>query len=96
MVITTGESEPYSRLSNETSYLIVTLGAALYKPMKSWSLVAGIVGAADALTRGLAVDMAPIRVNSVCPGVVDTEVIHTTTHAIVIIAVLTSFGFLDI
>ena len=28
----------------------------------------------DALTRGLAIDLAPVRVNSVCPGMVLTEV----------------------
>ena len=36
--------------------------------------IATCTGAIDAFTRGLAVDLAPIRVNSVFPGLVDTEV----------------------
>lgn len=39
-----------------------------------WSLIVGTIGAVDALTRGLAVDLAPLRVNVVCPGAVETEV----------------------
>lgn len=34
----------------------------------------GVLGSVDAITRGLAVDLAPIRVNVVCPGLVKTEV----------------------
>ena len=44
------------------------------RPRKGWSLMASVLGATDALVRGLAVDLAPIRVNVVCPGTVDTEV----------------------
>jgi NAD(P)-dependent dehydrogenase (short-subunit alcohol dehydrogenase family) len=29
--------------------------------------------AMEGLTRGLAVDLAPVRVNCVCPGVIETE-----------------------
>lgn len=35
---------------------------------------AGIAGSIDALTRGLAKDLAPIRVNAVSAGLVSTEV----------------------
>ena len=31
-------------------------------------------GTVDALTRSLAVELAPIRVNVVCPGAIETEV----------------------
>eukprot|EP01088_Endostelium_zonatum_P019588 TRINITY_DN6843_c0_g1_i1.p1 TRINITY_DN6843_c0_g1~~TRINITY_DN6843_c0_g1_i1.p1 ORF type:complete len:111 (+),score=15.02 TRINITY_DN6843_c0_g1_i1:82-414(+) len=41
--------------------------------LKGVSGVVCIVGAMDALARGLAVDLAPIRVNTVCPGFVSTE-----------------------
>ena len=44
------------------------------KPSPKWSLIIGAAGAVDALARGLAVDLAPIRVNVVSPGSVDTEV----------------------
>ncbi len=34
----------------------------------------GVIGAVDALTRALAIELSPLRVNIVSPGVVDTEV----------------------
>ncbi|KAF8584418.1 NAD(P)-binding protein [Ramaria rubella] len=46
----------------------LTTGAATVKPPKSGSMVAGMLGAVDSLVRGLAVDLAPIRVNAVSPG----------------------------
>ena len=51
-----------------------TIGQVIVRPYKGWSLLAGLAGAVDSLTRGLAVDLAPIRVNVVSPGVVKTEV----------------------
>ncbi|KAI5121375.1 hypothetical protein M0805_001188 [Coniferiporia weirii] len=59
--------------------IILTIGTAITRPPKSWSLVAGIVGATDALVRGLAVDLAPVRVNVVSPGVVKTELWNSFT-----------------
>ena len=50
------------------------LGAVIHKPMKGWSYTAGAAGAVDSIARGLAVDLAPIRVNCVTPGVVKTDV----------------------
>ena len=44
------------------------------KPGQSWSMAAGLMGDVDSLARGLAVDLAHIRVNAVCPGVIKTEV----------------------
>ena len=38
------------------------------------ALLAGVGGSVDALTRGLAIDLAPVRVNAVAPGIVDTPV----------------------
>ena len=49
---------------------------------KGWStLVASICGAMEALTRALAVELAPIRVNAVCPGVVRTELWNDMTES---------------
>jgi NAD(P)-dependent dehydrogenase (short-subunit alcohol dehydrogenase family) len=42
--------------------------------MKGRAHFVGGAGAVDAATRGLAVDLAPVRVNCVCPGAIDTEV----------------------
>lgn len=53
--------------------VILTHGSVYVKPGKGWSLAAGMAGAVDAVTRGLAVDLAPIRVNCVAPGYVKTE-----------------------
>jgi NAD(P)-dependent dehydrogenase (short-subunit alcohol dehydrogenase family) len=59
---------PYMPKSRESS-ITVTSGTAVYRPMKGWgaSLV-GLAAAVEALARGLAVDLAPIRVNCVEPG----------------------------
>ncbi len=42
-------------------------------PGKGWTLLASVLGAAEALARALAVELAPIRVNAVCPGLVKTD-----------------------
>ncbi len=43
------------------------------RPHKGWTVVASICGTIEALTRALAVELAPIRVNGVSPGVVRTN-----------------------
>ncbi|OCB86113.1 NAD-binding protein [Sanghuangporus baumii] len=53
--------------------ITLTVGSVVVKPRKGWSLAAGLMGAVDSLTRGLAVDLAPIRVNVISPGAVKTE-----------------------
>ncbi|GAY08491.1 SDR family oxidoreductase [Pseudonocardia sp. N23] len=50
--------------------ITLTTGSAGARPSPGWSVAASIVGAVDALTRALAVELAPrIRVNAVSPGV---------------------------
>ena len=51
-----------------------TIGQNLVKPQKGQSLISGVVRAVDSLTCGLAVDLDPIRINVVSPGLVKTEV----------------------
>jgi NAD(P)-dependent dehydrogenase (short-subunit alcohol dehydrogenase family) len=53
----------------------VTLTAGLYahRPAKGSTMSTAIAGAVEHLARGLAVDLAPIRVNAVTPGLVETE-----------------------
>ena len=53
--------------------IILTNGIAGLRPRKGWTVAASICGAMEALTRALAVELAPIRVNAVCPGTVRTE-----------------------
>lgn len=50
--------------------IVLTSGAAKDRPQKGWTLAASITGAVVTLTRSLAVELAPIRVNAVAPGVV--------------------------
>jgi NAD(P)-dependent dehydrogenase (short-subunit alcohol dehydrogenase family) len=53
--------------------IVLSSGMAGYRPRKGWTIAASICGAMDAFTRALAVELAPIRVNCVCPGLVRTE-----------------------
>jgi NAD(P)-dependent dehydrogenase (short-subunit alcohol dehydrogenase family) len=50
--------------------IVLTSGVAGARPHKGWSVAASICSAMDGLTRALAVELAPIRVNAVSPGVV--------------------------
>jgi NAD(P)-dependent dehydrogenase (short-subunit alcohol dehydrogenase family) len=53
--------------------IVLSSGVAGLRPRKGWTVAASICGAVEALTRALAVELAPIRVNAVCPGLVRTE-----------------------
>jgi NAD(P)-dependent dehydrogenase (short-subunit alcohol dehydrogenase family) len=52
--------------------IVFTSGMAGRRPHAGWALGASICSAMEGLTRALAVELAPIRVNIVCPGVVKT------------------------
>jgi NAD(P)-dependent dehydrogenase (short-subunit alcohol dehydrogenase family) len=54
--------------------VVLTTGIAGARPQKGWTVAASLCGAVDALTRVLAMELAPIRVNAVSPGVVKTPV----------------------
>ncbi|CAE6445052.1 unnamed protein product [Rhizoctonia solani] len=53
--------------------IVLTIGSVQFRPISGWSLVSGVVGAVESSTRGLAIDLKPIRVNTIAPGVTDTE-----------------------
>lgn len=55
-----------------TSSITLTTGGISQRPRKDWSLVSGYAGGLHSLTRNLALELAPIRVNLVSPGAVDT------------------------
>jgi NAD(P)-dependent dehydrogenase (short-subunit alcohol dehydrogenase family) len=59
---------------NKSGSITLTSGAFSIRPAQGYSTMAAINSAIDGLVRGLAVDLAPIRVNAVSPGVVDTPV----------------------
>ncbi|MEU8223149.1 SDR family oxidoreductase [Kribbella sp. NPDC048915] len=52
--------------------VVLTTGAASDRPAPGWSVAASVCGATDSLVRALAVELAPLRVNAVKPGVVRT------------------------
>jgi len=52
--------------------ITLTNGIVGIRPWKGWSAASAIAGAVTSLTKGLAVELAPIRVNTVCAGVVRT------------------------
>ena len=53
--------------------IALSSGIAGARPEPNWTVAASICGALDALTRALAVELAPIRVNAVAPGVVRSD-----------------------
>jgi NAD(P)-dependent dehydrogenase (short-subunit alcohol dehydrogenase family) len=53
--------------------VVLTTGVAGQRPHKGWVIAASVCGTIEALTRALAVELAPIRVNAVSPGVVRTN-----------------------
>jgi NAD(P)-dependent dehydrogenase (short-subunit alcohol dehydrogenase family) len=59
---------------NEASSISLTTGIYGKRPSKGASTLAAINSAIEGLMRGLTLDLAPIRVNVVSPGVVDTPV----------------------
>ena len=51
----------------------LTNGMLAHRPMKGLPVVTAGARAMEGLTIGLAVDLAPVRVNCVCPGLIETE-----------------------
>jgi NAD(P)-dependent dehydrogenase (short-subunit alcohol dehydrogenase family) len=54
--------------------LTLTNGMVAHRPSKGRFLSSGMAGGIEHLTRGLAVELAPIRVNCVCPAMIRTEI----------------------
>jgi NAD(P)-dependent dehydrogenase (short-subunit alcohol dehydrogenase family) len=61
------------RVIREQGSITLTSGMIAHRPTKNRPLAAAMAGAAEFLARGLAVDLAPLRVNVVCPGLILTE-----------------------
>ena len=53
--------------------IVLTSGASARRPSKGWTIPASLLGGVEALGRALAVELAPVRVNVVCPGMTKTE-----------------------
>jgi NAD(P)-dependent dehydrogenase (short-subunit alcohol dehydrogenase family) len=57
---------------NATGSIVLTSGIASNRPNKGWALGASICAAMEGFARAMAMELAPIRVNIVSPGVVRT------------------------
>ena len=55
------------------SSIILTTGAVSERPIANWTLINSYATGLHGMTRGMALDLKPIRVNLVSPGAVDTE-----------------------
>jgi NAD(P)-dependent dehydrogenase (short-subunit alcohol dehydrogenase family) len=53
--------------------IVLTTGIAGRRPRSEWVIAASVCGTIEAVTRALAIELAPIRVNAVCPGLVRTN-----------------------
>jgi NAD(P)-dependent dehydrogenase (short-subunit alcohol dehydrogenase family) len=51
----------------------LTNGMAAHRPQKGLAVATAMAGAIEHLVMGLAVELAPVRVNAVCPGAIRTE-----------------------
>jgi NAD(P)-dependent dehydrogenase (short-subunit alcohol dehydrogenase family) len=61
--------------------LTLTDGMIAHRPTKGSFLSTGMAGGIEHLTRGLAVELAPVRVNCVCPAMIRTEIWDTMLPA---------------
>lgn len=71
--LTIAKLAPKYLRQSASSSLTFTSGTAGDKPPADWAVVASRVGALEALMRGLAIDLKPVRVNVVQLGAVQTE-----------------------
>jgi len=62
-----------SRQIRKGGSIVLTTGVAGRRPHSGWVIAASVCGTIEALTRALAIELAPIRVNAVSPGVVRTN-----------------------
>jgi NAD(P)-dependent dehydrogenase (short-subunit alcohol dehydrogenase family) len=53
--------------------ITLTSGVLAHRPRKGAPLATAIGGAIEHLVQGLAIDLAPVRINAVCPGLVLTD-----------------------
>ncbi len=61
---------------SQAGSITLTDGLLAHRPMKGSPLTPAFGGAIEHLVGGLAMDLAPVRVNTVCPGLIMTEVVQ--------------------
>ena len=70
-----------SRQIRKGGSIVLTTGVAGRRPHSGWVIAASVCGTIEALTRALAIELAPIRVNAVSPGVVRTNLWQNMSSA---------------
>ena len=66
---------------NTNGSISLISGTASLRPGAGWSVTSSICGAMEGFVRAMAVELAPIRVNSVVPGVIKTNLWGSMTEA---------------
>ena len=61
--------------------ITLTNGMIAHRPSRGSALGTAMAGSIEHLTRGLAVELAPLRVNCVCPGMIRTDVWNSIPQA---------------
>lgn len=61
--------------------ITLTAGVAAQMPARGLAVIGAINGAIEALTRALALELSPVRVNAVSPGFIDTRGIDSERRA---------------
>lgn len=67
-----------TRVIAKDGSITLTGGLLTHRPLKGAPLLTALGGTVESLARGLAVDLAPVRVNAVSPGLVLTEHVRTS------------------
>ena len=62
-----------NQVISKAGSITLTSGMLAHRPQPGGVLAATIGGAVEHMARGLAIDLAPVRVNAVCPGLILTE-----------------------
>lgn len=74
--LTIAKHGPEYLVNDDTSSITFTSGTLGAKPIAGTSTFIGAAGALEATTRALAIELAPIRVNIVAPGAIDTPMMQ--------------------
>ena len=55
------------------SSITLTSGISAYRPYPNWNAIGAYISSLEGMTRSLAVELKPVRVNLICLGPVDTD-----------------------